>query len=102
MTAATRKPSDHEARITNLELAMQEIAKIAEAVERHERILKGGDRDGEKGMLERVRNIETAMNSASGWLRALALMFLAQFVAVTFAGVTLFVKALPVLVEATK
>ena len=94
--------SDHERRISELEDAIRQISKIAEAVERHERILKGGDNDGEKGLLERVRGIETSINSASSWLRAITLLFVGQFIAVIFGVVSLIVKVLPILLDLAK
>ena len=93
---------NHEARILELENAISKIAQIAEAVERHEFILKGGDRAGEMGLLERVRGIESSINSASGWLRAITLLFLAQFVAVIFGVASFFVKIAPALLELGK
>jgi hypothetical protein len=93
---------DHEARITELEKAISTIAKVAEMVEKHEAILKGGDSDNEKGILERVRGIEGSINIASGWLKAVALLFLAQFVAVIFGVVQFFIKITPVLLELSK
>jgi hypothetical protein len=93
---------DHETRILELEKAMSTIAKVAEMVEKHEAILKGGDSDNEKGILERVRGIEGSINIASGWLKAVALLFLAQFVAVIFGVVHFFIKITPVLLELSK
>ncbi len=89
--------NNHEARILELENAISQIAKIAEAVERHEFILKGGDRSGEMGLLERVRGIEGSINTASGWLRAITMLFIAQFVAVIFGVISFFVKIAPAL-----
>lgn len=93
---------NHEQRLTELENAMKQIAIIAETVERHERILKGGDSDGEKGILERVRGIENSIDSASNWLKTIVMLFMAQFVAVIFGVVSFFVKIAPVLIELAK
>ena len=92
---------DHEARIQKLELALSQIAEVAEAVSRHERILKGGD-NNDPGLLERTRNIEQLAASASAWLKAIAMLFLAQFVAVLFGGISFVVKLLPALIELSK
>ena len=97
-----QKDDTHEARILELENAISQIAKIAEAVERHEFILKGGDRLGEPGLLERVRGIEGSINTASGWLRAITLLFLAQFVAVIFGVFMFFVRIAPALIALEK
>ena len=97
MTAT--KKVDHEARILELENAISKIAQIAEAVERHEKILKGGDNDKEKGLLERTRGIESSIESASGWLRAIVMLFAAQFVAVIFAVISFIIKISPALVK---
>ncbi len=99
---ATLDVSDHEQRIVNLENALTKIAAIAETVERHEKILKGGDTDSDKGLLERVRGIEGSINNASTWLKAIALMFLGQFVVAAFGVVSFVVKVAPVLAEMAK
>ena len=93
---------DHEKRIRDLEESMSKIADVAQAVSRHEKILKGGDDDDEKGLLERTRTIENIANTAAGWLKAIALLFLSQFVAIIFAGIYLFIKVLPVLLDLAK
>ena len=87
-----------EQRLAQLEQAM---TSLANAVERHEKLLKGGD-DGQAGIIERIRRIETSIDSASTWLRAIVMLFLAQFVAVIFSAVQLFVKVLPILAEMAK
>lgn len=110
------KDDDHEARILELENAFSQIAKIAVAVERHDEtielhddvikrhefILKGGDRADEMGLLERVRRIEGSIDTAAGWLRAITMLFLAQFVAVIFGVVAFFIKIAPALIELQK
>lgn len=95
------KIAEHEQRIQDLEGSMAKIAEVAEAVSRHERILKGGD-NNEPGLLERTRNIEAIASNAAGWLRALALIFLAQFIAVIFGVIQFFVKITPALLELSK
>jgi hypothetical protein len=90
---------DHEQRLRELEDAIKQIAAIAEMAGRHEKILKGGDRAEDVGLQEMVRNIDRNQKSTAYWARAIAMLFLAQFVAVIFAGIALFIKVLPVLIS---
>lgn len=89
---ANTQKTNHESRIMKLENAISKIAQIAEAFERHERILKGGDGGDEKGLLERTRSIERSIDTAAGWLRAIVLLFVAQFIAVIFGMMSFFVQ----------
>lgn len=89
---------DHEKRLRELESAIQRIADVAEMAGRHEKILKGGDCSDDIGLQEMVRNIDRNQKSTAYWARAIAMLFLGQFVAVVGAGIALFVKVLPVLV----
>ena len=89
---------DHEKRLRELEDAIKQIAQVAEMAGRHEKILKGGDRADDIGLQEMVRNIDSNQKSTAYWARAIAMLFLAQFIAVIFAGITLFVKVLPALI----
>jgi len=90
---------DHEKRLLELEQAITRIAEIADMVGRHEIILKGGDRPDDMGLQEMVRNIDRNQKSTAYWAKAIAIVFMAQFVSVIFAGIALFIKVLPVLVE---
>ena len=90
---------DHEKRLRELEDAIKQIAQVAEMAGRHEKILKGGDRSDDVGLQEMVRNIDRNQKSTAYWARAIALLFLAQFIAVIFGGIILLVKALPALIS---
>jgi hypothetical protein len=49
-----------------------------------------------------MRNIESLVIAASGWLKAIALLFLAQFLAVIFGVIQFFIKISPALIELSK
>lgn len=90
---------EHDSRLRELEDAIKQIAVIAEMAGRHEKILKGGDRADDIGLQELVRNIDRNQCSAAYWAKALAMIFLAQFVAVIVSGIVMFLKILPVLLS---
>lgn len=82
------------ARITVATIAERQES-LSKTLAEHDKILVRGN--GVPSLQEDVRNIKGYINEQKMWIKAIALLFLGQFVAVGVSMVVLFIQVIPIL-----